>query len=84
MKYAVFVPLDQTIGYLADFSALREVVDGDPDDLEFGVTTDPGEALLWLCRGEAQIVAHEEDGYVEEIADEAEFRAREKTWVYCR
>ncbi len=69
MKYAVIVPLDQTVGYLTGKGS--------------GVTTDPKEAFLWNSWGEAEVFARLNEGdkfEIEDVPDEAAFRAQGPTW----
>lgn len=78
MKFAVWLSADQTIVYL--------MADGISD------TTRHPEAKLWDTRKEAEAMLGEYNdalvaqhrarvfGEVEEVADEAEFRARKDTW----
>ena len=86
MKYAIVLPADQTIAYVAS-------EDGDE------ITIKHPNAFLWDNRAEAEkILAIQEervrkhwaeqgwpwpaDGYhqIEEVPNEAEFRSREDTW----
>lgn len=66
MKYAVFVPADQTIAF----------VTSDRNH----VTTVHSEALLLDSREEAVILAEDVKGYVEDVEDQVEFCSREDTW----
>lgn len=65
MKYAVAMVLDQTYGYLT--------ADG-------SVTISHPEAMLHDLREAAEALTADVDGWVEEVVDEGEFRAREDTW----
>lgn len=64
MKYAVAAVADQTWTYLCE--------DG-------SYTTKHPEAKLFDEEA-AALAAKSEDGWVEEVPDEAEFRSREDTW----
>jgi len=68
MLYAPSLILDQTNGYFT------------PDGK---ITITPGDAVLFETREEARalLVRHGEDpDFIEEVEDEAEFRARPDTW----
>jgi hypothetical protein len=66
VQFAVYTVLDQTIGYITG--------DG-------SVTTRPAEAQLFQTReGAEEVTKGEEDSGVEEVPDEAVFRARRPTW----
>lgn len=69
MKYAIVCVADQTIAYLSM-------------DLEDWTTKHP-EAILLSTRAEAEQVLSRhgyEGDWIEEVANEAEFRTREDTW----
>ena len=70
MKFAVYVPMDQTWLYLT---------------ADKGWTTKHPEAELFDSREAADQATNESevqesDAQIEEVADEAEFRTREDTW----
>jgi hypothetical protein len=80
VKYAVFVPADQTICYL-----IEDLSEADPR--RWSMTTKHSEATLWddKSRARAVVSQHAEDvrgplAFLETVEDEVEFRGREDTW----
>lgn len=81
MKYAVFLVADQTIVFVTP----KHIAGNGPWE---HTTTKHPEAMLWDSESDARDVVNDlgVDGrglplaYVEDVPDEAEFRAREDTW----
>lgn len=65
MRFAVYVPMDQTWLYLTAGKSW---------------TTKHPEAELFESRDAADQATNESEAQIEEVADEAEFRGREDTW----
>jgi len=74
MKYAVATVLDQTIGYYAHEGATECAIDR--------WTTRHPDAVLFETETDARAVVERfnYETWIEEVADEAEFRGREDTW----